>query len=214
MLSVLLIVLSEALYRFFPVEGFNHPWVAGENFGAWLNILISGEEDGGHWAIFNAIPTAAHTIWGVLAGQLLMSDRTQLNKLKILLIFGVTALTIGYAHSIATPIIKRISTSSFVFASGGWTLLALALCYWVIDMLKWRKGILFFGVVGMNPLFIYLFAHVGGAVLLRSVVSPFSTAIFGLAGSWFGEFMTSLIVLGLLWYICRWLYEKRIFIRI
>jgi predicted acyltransferase len=214
MLSVLLIVLSEALYRFFPVEGFNHPWVAGENFGAWLNILISGEEDGGHWAIFNAIPTAAHTIWGVLAGQLLMSDRPPLNKLKILLIFGVTALTIGYAHSIATPIIKRISTSSFVFASGGWTLLALALCYWVIDMLKWRKGILFFGVVGMNPLFIYLFAHVGGAVLLRSVVSPFSTAIFGLAGSWFGEFMTSLIVLGLLWYICRWLYEKRIFIRI
>ena len=214
LISVLLIAVSEGLYRFFPVDGFNHPWVAGENFGAWFNILISGEEDGGHWAIFNAIPTAAHTIWGVLAGQLLISDKPQREKLKTLIIFGLVSLAIGYALSATTPIIKRISTSSFVFASGGWTLLMLALCYWLIDMLKWRKGVLFFSVVGMNPLFIYLFAHVGGAVLLRSVISPFSTAIFGLAGEWFGEFITSALVLAMLWYICRWLYLKRIFIRI
>jgi predicted acyltransferase len=214
LISVLLLVLTEGLYRFFPVSGFTQPWIAGENFGAWVNILISGEEDGGHWAIFNAIPTAAHTIWGVLAGQLLLSGKSQSDKLKRLILFGVIALVAGYALSTATPIIKRISTSSFVLASGGWTLLMLALCYWLIDMLKWRKGVLFFSVVGMNPLFIYLFAHVGGAVLLRSVVSPFSTALFGLAGEWFGQFMTSLIVLALLWYICRWLYLKKIFIRI
>jgi predicted acyltransferase len=212
--SIILIGLSEALYRFFPLEGFNHPFVGGENFGAWVNLMISGEIGDGNWAIFNAIPTAAHTIWGVLAGILLISDKTQREKLRILVIFGVIALAIGYAISYATPIIKRISTSSFVFASGGWTILALALCYWLIDMLNWRKGVLFFSVVGMNPLFIYLFAHVGGAVLLRSVVSPFSMALFGLAGTWIAEFMTSLIVLSLLWYICWWLYKKKIFIRI
>ncbi len=49
--SVLLILISEGLYRYFPVEGFTNAFVAGENFGAWFNILISGSEDGGHWAM-------------------------------------------------------------------------------------------------------------------------------------------------------------------
>jgi predicted acyltransferase len=84
----------------------------------------------------------------------------------------------------------------------------------LIDILNYRKGVLFFSVVGMNSLFIYLFAHVGGALLLRNIVAPFSIPLFGLAGSWIGEFMTSLIVLGLLWYICFWLYKRKIFIKI
>jgi predicted acyltransferase len=212
--SVLLVALSECLYRFFPLDGFNHPFIAGENFGAWSNILISGENDSGNWAIFNAIPTAAHTIWGVLAGLLLTGDKPQKEKIRILVIAGIIALAVGYGISVFTPIIKRIATSSFIFTSGGYTLLMLALCYWVIDVLQFRKGVLFFSVVGMNSLFIYLFAHVGGAVLLRSIVSPFSMPLFSLAGAWMGEFMTSLIVLALLWYICYWLYKRKVFIRI
>jgi predicted acyltransferase len=61
-------------------------------------------------------------------------------------------------------IIKRISTSSFVIVSGGWTFLTLAFSYWLIDIKKRQKWSRFLRVVGMNPLFIYLFAHVGGAV--------------------------------------------------
>ena len=212
--SILLILLTELLYRFFPVQGFDQAFVPGENFGAWFNILISGQEDGGHWAMFNAIPTAAHTIWGVLAGQLLMSNQSAKKKLQILVITGVIGLVIGFGLSGFTPIIKRISTSTFVFASGGWTLLALALCYWIIDVKKFQKGVLYFAVVGMNPLFIYLFAHVGGANLIQKIVLPFSNAVF----SWTGEINAKLalgtIVLFLLWYICWWMYKKKIFIRI
>jgi len=213
-ISLLLIALSEALYRFFWVTGFTNPFTPGENFGAWFNILISGEEDSGHWAMFNAIPTAAHTIWGVLAGQLLIGDKSWQKKLKTLLIFGAIALAAGYALSPLTPIIKRISTSTFVLVSGGWTILALALSYWVIDVLKFRKGILFFNVVGMNPLFIYLFSHVGGALLLVTIVKPFTNALFGWAGSWTADLFTGLTTLFLLWYLCYWLYKKKIFIRI
>ena len=212
--SVLLILITEALYRFFPLEGFNHAFVAGENFGAWSNILISGQEDGGHWANFNAIPTTAHTIWGVLAGQLLMSNRTNKKKMQILLIAGVIGLVIGYGFSSVTPIIKRISTSTFVFASGGWTFLALALSYWLIDIKKYHRGVLFFTIVGMNPLFIYLYAHVGGANLIKDVVLPFSNALFGWTGELGANIILSIIVLYLLWYVCYWLYKKNIFIRI
>jgi len=155
--SIALLLLSEALYRFFPLDGFDQPFVAGHNFGAWFNLQISSNVRGGHWAMFNAIPTTAHTIWGVLAGQLLMSNRTARQKLIRLVLFGLAALIIGYALSNLTPIIKRISTSTFVLVSGGWTLMALALSYWLIDVLKYHKGVLAFSVVGMNPLFIYLF---------------------------------------------------------
>jgi predicted acyltransferase len=106
--SVLLLLLTEGLYRFFPLEGFDKAFVNGENFSAWFNILISGEESGGGWAMFNAIPTAAHTIWGVTAGQLLMSDKPANKKLQLLVISGVAGLVIGYALSPFTPIIKKL----------------------------------------------------------------------------------------------------------
>lgn len=212
--SVLLILISEALFRFFPVEGFNHAFVPGENFGAWLNILISGEEDSGHWAMFNAIPTAAHTIWGVLAGQLLMSNKTNKKKIQLLVIAGVIGLIIGYGFSYFTPIIKRISTSTFVFVGGAWSILALALCYWLIDVKKYQKGVLFFAIVGMNPLFIYLFAHVGGADLIKKIFLPFSNALFGWTGTLNSDIILSIVVLFFLWFICYYMYKKKLFIRI
>ncbi|MCF6358667.1 MAG: hypothetical protein L3J54_12770, partial [Draconibacterium sp.] len=212
--SVLLLLVSEALYRFFPVEGFTNAFVPGENFGAWFNILIAGNEDTGHWAMFNAIPTAAHTIWGVLAGQLLLSKKSNKQKMQYLLIAGVTGLVIGFGLSGVTPIIKRIATGTFVFASGGWALLALAFCYWLIDIKKYQKGVWVFALVGMNPLFIYLFAHVGGAGLIRKIVLPFSNALFGWTGEISANIILSSFVLFFLWYIVYFLYKKKIFIRI
>lgn len=212
--SILLILISEGLFRFFPVEGFNNAFVNGENFGAWFNILISGEESGSGWAMFNAIPTAAHTIWGVLAGQLLIGNYSAKKKLIFLFVAGIIGLIIGYGLSPFTPIIKRISTSTFVFASGGWSLIALALFYWLIDIRKYQKGVLFFAVVGMNPLFIYLFAHIGGAKLISKTFLPFSNALFSWTGELGAQIMLSCIVLFTLWYICYWMYKKKLFIKI
>lgn len=212
--SILLILISEGLYRFFPVEGFNNAFVDGENFGTWFNILISGEVNGSNWAMFNAIPTAAHTIWGVLAGQLLMGNYTAKKKILILFGVGIIGLIIGYGLSPFTPIIKRISTSTFVFSSGGWALIALALCYWIIDVRKYKRGVLYFAVIGMNPLFIYLFAHIGGATLINKTILPFSNALFGWTGEFGSQIILSSIVLLMLWYICFWMYKKKLFIRI
>ena len=212
--SVLLILISESLYRFFPVEGFNHAFINGENFGSWLNIQISGAENNSSWAIFNAIPTTAHTIWGVLAGQLLMSKKSNKEKMQILIIAGLIGLAIGFGLSEITPIIKRIATSTFVFASGGWTFLALAICYWIIDIKKYQKGVWIFAIVGLNPLFIYLFAHVGGADLIQKIVLPFSNALFGWTEELVTPIILSMIVLFFLWYITYWMFKKKIFIRI
>lgn len=214
LISFGLLALTEFLYRFFWIEGYNQPFVADHNFGSWIDMQISGKLRSGHWVTFNAIPTAVHTIWGVLAGKLLMSDKTGKKKLLILVIAGITGLIIGYGLNPITPIIKRIATTSFVFASGGWTFLALALSYWLIDLLKFQKGVLFFTVVGMNSLFIYLFASFGGANMISRIITPFSWAAFSWAGDLYQGLATSLISVFILWYICYWMYKQKIFIKI
>lgn len=212
--SFALLGLTEILYRGFPVEGFNHPFTPNENFGTWLDLQYGGANLGGHWVSFNAIPTTAHTIWGVLAGQLLMSNRTAMRKVQILVIAGVVGLAFGYGLSGITPIIKRTATPTFVFASGGWALLALAFSYWLIDIMKLRKWTLFCVVVGMNPLFIYLFCHIGGADMVKNCVYPFVMALFGWMNELQLNILMSAIVLFFLWYLCYWLYKKKVFIKI
>jgi len=212
--SLALLVIAELVYRLFPVEGFNHPFVANENFGTWLDLQYGGADLHGHWVSFNAIPTTAHTMWGVLAGQLLRSNRTNMQKLKILVIAGLIGVVAGYALNPVTPIIKRICTSSFILASGGWTLLALALSFWLIDIMKQKNWSLFFAIVGMNPLFIYLFANVGGSNFIEHIVHPYTMLLFGWTGEAMANVLTALVVLFLLWYICYWFYKKKIFIRI
>ena len=213
-ISLLLLVVTETVYRLFPVEGFNHAFVANENFGTWLDLQYGGADLRGHWVSFNAVPTAAHTVWGVLAGQLLMSKKTNMQKLKTLIIAGLIGVVAGYSLGLVTPIIKRICTSSFILASGGWTFLALAFSFWLIDIMKQKKWTLFFAIVGMNPLFIYLFANVGGAGFVEHIIHPYSMAIFGWTGAAITGILSSLSVLFILWYICYWMYKRKIFLRI
>lgn len=215
--TLIILLLIDLAYRYFPVEGFNHPWVRYEDLGAWFNNKIEGAINSTEWATLNFVSTTAHTVWGVLCGKLLMSDRTPEKKIKILLLAGISGLVTGYSLDLLniTPIIKKIATSSFVFASGGWAILVLALSYWLIDVKKlFLKGSRFFIIVGMNSIFIYLFCHTGGAGLLNRLAAPFSKLLFSWGGDLMVKYITSLTVWLALWYICYWLYKNKIFIKI
>jgi predicted acyltransferase len=209
-----LLILTELLYRFWPVAGFNQAFVPDHNFGSWVDMKLMGKLSQGHWVAFNAIPTTAHTMWGVLAGQLLRGRRPASQKIRLLLICGLAGIAAGFALNPVTPIIKRISTSSFVIASGGWCLLTLALSFWLLDVRKRRRGAKFFVIVGMNPIFIYLFTETGGARWLDRLARPFTTGLFGWAGKIPAEMLTSIAVWALLWSMCYWLYKKKILIKI
>ncbi len=168
-LTLIILLFIDLAYRFFPVEGFNHPWVVYENLGSWVNNKIEGVDKASPWASLNAIPTIAHTVWGVLCGKLLMSNKPAIQKIKFLLIAGISALVIGYTIDALdiTPIIKKIATSSFVFVSGGYAILALTFSYWLIDVKKiFVNGSLIFRIVGMNCIFIYLFSRLVAPRLL------------------------------------------------
>lgn len=215
--TLVILLLIDLAYRFFPVEGFNHPWEPFQNLGSWVNTKIEGTDKTSIWASLNAVSTTAHTVWGVLCGKVLMSEKTNNQKIKTLLIAGFTGLAVGYSLDLLniTPIIKKIATSAFVFTSGGYAILALCFSYWLIDVKKlFLKGSEFFIVVGMNCIFIYLLFNVGGADIFYNIFTPFTRLFFSWGGDNFVGIMTSFATWAALWYICYWLYKRRIFIKI
>ncbi len=214
--SLLLLLLTEILYRAYDPA---MPFVKDQNFGSWMDMLLMGKiNDGGGWVTINCIPTAAHTIWGVLCGQLLLSKEEGNRKLKILLLAGGISLAIGYLMDWThiTPIVKRIATSSFTFASGGWAILVLALFYWRIDLKGYQKGVKFFGIVGMNSIFIYLFAETIGHQWLGGFMESFNHGFLNLFGTpeSIMNITNALLVWAFMWYLCYFLYKKKIFFKV
>jgi len=101
-----------------------------------------------------------------------------------------------------------------VILAGGASLFVLALAYWLVDAAKLRKGTGFFLAVGMNPIFIYVFAQTGGADWFGRLAAPFSNAFLGWAGRTPAALGTALASLALMGGMCFFLYRRKIFIRI
>ena len=135
-----------------------------------------------------------------------------------MLIAGVSALALGYILDLAaiTPIIKRIATSSFTLASGGWCILGLCLCYWWIDIMKHQKYLQFFVVVGVNSLFIYLFIEIVASRWFNGYIGAITGGlleIIHLPHALIG-IITSCVIFALEWSMCNFLYKKKIFFKI
>ncbi len=108
------------------------------------------------------------------------------------------------------PIIKRLWTPSYVLYSGGWVMLAAAMLYWVVDVLKWRRWTLPFVVVGMNSLVMYLLAAFLDGWMRRTLNTHFGF----LFGGTFGPMVESAAVLMVFWLVCWWLYRRRAFVKV
>lgn len=215
--SIGLLVLTEILYRFTNIPGFSEPFVDQHNFGNYMDLVLMNKINSGGWVAINCIPTAAHTIWGVLAGKLLLSEKSGSEKIKPLLIAGVAGLVAGYSMDLTiTPIIKRIATSSFVLASGGWCLLALSLFYWWIDIRDHKKHLQFFTIVGMNSLFIYLFIEIVASRWFNGYIGAISNGLMEMINVPHAlmSIVTSLVIFSLEWNLCKFLYKKGVFFKI
>jgi predicted acyltransferase len=210
-----LLLLTEVLYRFTNIPGFDQPFTDQHNFGNYVDMLLMNKTSGGGWVAINCIPTAVHTIGGALAGKYLLTNKT---SVKPLVIAGVICLILGYGIDFVggTPIIKRIATSTFTLASLGWALLFLSLSYWWVDIKGHRKHLEFFTIIGMNSIFIYLFFEIVGARWFNGYISTISNGVM----SWFGagdmlkEIIAAACIFSLEWGICWFLYKKKVFFKL
>jgi predicted acyltransferase len=215
--SIGILVLAETLYRFTHVPGFDQPFTDGHNFGNYVDLLLMNKINSGGWVAINCLSTTAHTLWGAMAGKLLLSDKPGNEKVKRLWVAGGVALVAGYALDFTfTPIIKRIATSSFVLASGGWCLLALAFLFWWIDIKDHKKYLFFFTVVGMNSLFIYLFFEIVGSRWFNGYINAIAGGLLEMANVpvYPIGIVSSLVIFFLEWGLCLFLYKKKIFFKV
>jgi predicted acyltransferase len=216
-LSIGLLALTEILYRSYNPEA---PYAQDhQSFGSWVDMLTMGKTNGGYWVFVNFIPTAAHTIWGVICGQVLLSHKSHKEKLRPFIVWGASILILGFAMDwlSITPIIKRIATSSFTLASGGFAILTLAFFYWAIDVKnnhsKWLKV---FSVVGTNSIFIYLFAETVGVQWFRDFGMIWTNGLLsplGLSEPLIAV-LNSLSVLFIFWYITYFLDKHKVYFKV
>lgn len=173
----------------------------------------------------STIPAIATTLFGVLAGQWLRSDKTPYEKVAGLFVAGACSVVIGWCWNPFFPINKSLWTSSYVFFTGGLALEFLAFCYWLIDIKKYQRWAKPFVVFGVNA--IVLFVGTGVMARLMGLIKlPWGNTRISLQGwifqklflSWASPINASLayaIAFILLWLGLMWiLYWRRILIKI
>ena len=78
-----LLLLTEILYRFTNVPGFDQPFTDQHNFGNYADLLLMNKINHGGWVAINCIPTAVHTIAGALTGKLLQRRNDKLRSMIV-----------------------------------------------------------------------------------------------------------------------------------
>jgi predicted acyltransferase len=163
--AIALLIGYWALMTFVPVPGYGAGHLGkDDNLGAYVDRTLMG----GHlWSesvtwdpegLLSTLPAIASLLIGILAGEWLRSDRRAHRKALGLAAAGLGLMIAGWLIHPDFPINKNLWTSSFVLFTGGFAMLALAVCYWIIDVRAWRAWTAPFLVFGMNAILAYALA--------------------------------------------------------
>lgn len=206
-----------ALMTFVPVPG-----VGAGNFDEGFNLanyidkqyLPLRKWDGDHdpEGLLSTLPAIATCLLGVLAGQFMrIPTMDQRRKVKWLVVAGVVLASVGWLWSLQFPVVKKIWTSSFVLVAGGYSCLLLAAFTQIIEVWRFQKWAQPFIWIGMNPITIYLVCHL---VSLDSVASRFVGGDVAKLLGTYSPLVSSCTTLLLAILLCRFLYQRKVFIKV
>lgn len=163
--------------------------------------------------ILSTIPAIASSLLGLFTSLLLL-DKSINPKKKALYYLGggLVIVLLGYLWGIQFPIIKKLWTSSYVLVTGGYSIMLFGFFYLILDVYKVQKWSLPFVWIGMNPITIYMFVNL---VNVRGISERFvgnnDALIFG---EDLHKLLIMLIVIIINLLLLRFLFNKKIFIRI
>lgn len=144
-----------------PVPGFGAGDLSFEgNLVGWIDrnfmpgILKQGTYD--ELALLTQFPALCLTLFGTVAGDILLGKYTTSPKLRSLFWLGLAAIAVGLLCDVVFPINKHLWSSSFIMLTSGMSFVMLGLFYWIIDVKGYQRWAFFFRVIGLNSLVIYL----------------------------------------------------------
>jgi len=171
--------------------------------------LLQGTYD--ELGILTQFPALCITIFGSIAGDILLKNTSENKKTMTLVVIGIAAVIIGLIWNIHFPINKRLWSSSFIMLTSGLAFWTLAMFYWIIDVKGYQKWTYFFKVIGLNSLAIY-FAY--RFIDFSFTASELFGGLYGpLPEEWHSVF-DALGAAALVWIFLYILYRFKIFIKV
>ncbi len=189
-------------------------------FDTWFLNLFPREKpfefNGGGYATFSFIPTLGTMILGLIAGGMLRSERSSLDKVKWLALAGLVSLAAGAALGWlgVCPVVKRIWTPSWVLYSGGWCFLLLAGFFAVIDWWGRKDWAFPIVVIGMNSIAAYCIAHLFDGFIGKALKTHLGQDAFKLFGDAYEPLVHGAAILFFLWLILFWMHRRKLFLKI
>ncbi len=189
-------------------------------FDTWFLNLFSREKpflyNGGGYATLSFIPTLGTMILGLIAGEVVRSERRPWAKVRWLIVAGAIGLVSGSALGALgiCPVVKRIWTPSWVLFSGGGCFLLMGGFYAVIEIVRLRGWAFPLAVIGTNSIAAYCIAHLFEGFTRESFTTHFGSGIFKALGQAYEPLLIGGAVLLVYWLLLFWMYRRKIFLRI
>lgn len=151
------------------------------------------------------------TLMGTFAGNILREKKsTDWQKIGYLAAAGAGLIILALIISPFYPVIKKCWTSTFNILTGGISFLLISFFYLVIDHWGFKKWAYYFRIIGMNSIFVYLFAHI---INVRALSEYFFGWIANPLGDG-GQLVIAIGALGIIWLLLYYMYKKNIFLRV
>jgi len=127
--------------------------------------------------LVSTLPAIATTLFGVLTGHWLLSDKTREEKTVWMLVAGNLLILGGAILGIWMPINKNLWSTSYTVFMAGLDLACLGVLYWLIDVKGYRKWSVPFVVFGLNAISVYFLSGIIGKLLKIIEIGSGGTAM-------------------------------------
>ena len=197
----------------------------GVNLAAWFDgKYLPGRMWQGTWdpeGILSTFPSIVSGITGMLAGAIILADRSKEIKVIHLMVTGFFMTFAGYLWGLTFPVNENIWTSSFVFVTSGMAFMALGAFFYLVDMKGYTYGTKPGIIFGANAITVYVLGDILAGIFYgikigdESFNMHFFNAVTGIG---VGEKLTSMIYAIL--YVCiifipaLIMYRKKFFIKL
>ena len=165
---------------------------------------------GDNEGILTMFPAIVNVLFGVLAGQWLLSALSNNEKIKKLSLTGGIFIGAALLLSLILPINKYLWTGSFMLLTSGISFLLLCLFFWIIDVKGYQKWAFPFIVIGLNPITIYVAQGIFDFGIIASI---FIHGFRDNLGS-FEPVFVAFCTLAVKWLFLYFLYRKKIFLKV
>jgi len=181
--GVLLVGYWLVMTRVSPPGGMAGDLSPGGSLAAYVDRLVLGPHI---WqgskvydpeGILSTLPATATTLLGVLTGHWLRADRPGGRIAGGLVAGGLVASAVGWAWGLTFPVNKALWTSSYAVLMSGLCALALAACYWSIEVRGRRPWAAPFAVLGVTALPLFFLSSFMARLLVLIRVGAESTRL-------------------------------------